>query len=216
MFGQNPKLPPVKSDGEHLDVHSIFYTLQGEGPRAGQPAVFVRLSGCNLACDFCDTDFDAAKKYSIAELLEKIEQEKQFAELIVITGGEPLRQEIAKFCNALIAKNFTVQIETNGTLYQNLPTQVEWVCSPKASASGYGALRQDVVSRVTAFKFLLSKTHPLYLDVPKNNFTAPIYVQPMDEKSAEKNQANLVYATKMAMKRGYRLSLQLHKYIGIP
>ncbi|CAN0594227.1 unnamed protein product, partial [Ectocarpus sp. 12 AP-2014] len=58
MFGDNPIRPPEKGDGLHLMVKQIFKTLQGEGPHVGTPSIFVRLGGCNLACDFCDTEFE--------------------------------------------------------------------------------------------------------------------------------------------------------------
>ncbi len=58
MLGKNPILKPVFSSGETLDVTEIFSTIQGEGPLAGEPAVFIRLSGCKLACAFCDTNFE--------------------------------------------------------------------------------------------------------------------------------------------------------------
>lgn len=139
MFGNNKILPPTTHDGDFLDVQEIFATLQGEGNFVGQPAVFVRLGGCNLACKFCDTDFDNFEKISLTNILQKIhnlalnQNNKRVRNLVVITGGEPLRQPIEKFCQKLINDNFLVQIETNGTLFRNLPKEVKIICSPKFS-----------------------------------------------------------------------------------
>ncbi|MBX9726502.1 MAG: 7-carboxy-7-deazaguanine synthase QueE, partial [Rickettsiales bacterium] len=122
MFGKNPKRAPEMTDGTTLHVVEIFPTLQGEGPCVGQPAVFVRLGGCNLACDFCDTEFENFSAIPLQSMLENIHAHTtEGRDLVVITGGEPMRQNIAPLCEALIAAGFRVQIETNGTLWRELP-----------------------------------------------------------------------------------------------
>lgn len=73
MFGRNPKLPQEFTDGKVLKVHSIFYTIQGEGPYSGRTAVFIRLSGCNLACSFCDTEFDLYESLELEQILDKVQ-----------------------------------------------------------------------------------------------------------------------------------------------
>jgi 7-carboxy-7-deazaguanine synthase len=212
MKGSNPIRPPVMDDGAQLAVQEIFATLQGEGPYAGWPALFVRLGGCNLACDFCDTDFEDFAQISVADIAAKAKGHK----LVVITGGEPLRQNIAPLCEVLIAAGAKVQIETNGTLYRELPKAVEIICSPKNTNGSYHPIRADLVSRINAFKFLISASHPGYVDVPEvGQGDIPVYVQPMDEYDTEKNAANRARATKLALEHGYRLSLQLHKIVGI-
>ena len=85
MFGNNPKLPFEKGDGIYLKVHSIFETIQGEGPYSGYQAIFIRLSGCNLACEFCDTEFDEYSILEIHDILKKIKSFEQTNPLIVIT-----------------------------------------------------------------------------------------------------------------------------------
>src|SRR5580658_3582582 len=84
------------TDGQSLWVQEVFYTLQGEGPFSGVPAVFVRLAGCNLACFWCDTDFESSTwRPTFDELLANIEEKRPaICNLIVITGGEPFRQNI--------------------------------------------------------------------------------------------------------------------------
>ncbi len=212
MKGNNPIRPPVMDDGAQLAVQEIFATLQGEGPYAGWSALFVRLGGCNLACDFCDTDFEDFAQMPVADIVAKAKGHT----LVVITGGEPLRQNIAPLCEALIAAGVQIQIETNGTLYRELPKAVEIICSPKNTNGKYHPIRADLIARINAFKFLISTSNAAYADVPDvGQGHIPVYVQPMDEADAGKNAANRARATQLALERGYRLSLQLHKIVGI-
>lgn len=223
MFGKNPIRAPLAHDGSALEVQSIFPTLQGEGPYAGVPSVFVRLGGCNLACSFCDTEFESYEQKRLGDIISTV---KQLAEdeglrvrhLVVITGGEPFRQNIAPLCEALLAEKFKVQIETNGTLYRELPKDVDIICSPKNTGAGYFPVREDLLARVNAFKFIIAKGNPHYdhvADVGQNRFATPVYVQPMDEYQEGKNADNLSLALALATKHGYLLSLQLHKLLGI-
>lgn len=221
MFGKNPKRGPETGDGSALNVVEIFPTLQGEGPFVGQPAVFVRLGGCNLACDFCDTEFEKFEEIKTPILIEKIMQEAaSLRDLVVITGGEPLRQNIAPLCEALLSRGLRVQIETNGTLWRPLPEAVNIVCSPKMTDGKYHVLRPDLLERVDALKFIVSATHPEYREVGEVGQSStpraiPIYVQPMDEYDPTKNAANTAHALALAQTHGYRLSLQTHKLLGI-
>ena len=219
MFGTNPIRPPEKGDGTTLKVVEIFPTLQGEGPFVGHPSVFIRLGGCNLACHFCDTEFEAFHDMRLEDVLIKITQEAAgMRDLVVITGGEPLRQEIAPLCAALLDLGFRVQIETNGTLWRPLPEDVHIICSPKVTHGSYHPIRPDLLARVDAFKFIISASHPDYLDVAdvgQGTYRTPVYVQPMDEGDPAQNAANQARALMLANNRGYRLSLQTHKMLGI-
>lgn len=220
MFGKNPKRTIEKHSGNFLHIKNIFRTIQAEGPYTGSPSIFIRLGGCNLTCEFCDTDFEDYYKMPIIEIISTVENLclNYHIKLIVITGGEPLRQPIAKLCELLISKNFTVQIETNGTLYRDLHKDVKIVCSPKNNNSGYKSIRPDLLSRVTAFKFLISKTNQNYNYIPnlgQEKYNIPVYLQPMDEYNKNKNKINTDYAIELAMKNNYILSLQIHKFIGI-
>lgn len=218
MKGKNPLRKPVQDDGRTLAVKAIFPTLQGEGPYAGYPSVFVRLGGCNLACDFCDTDFENFQDMPIAAILAEIERlDEDRQRLVVITGGEPLRQNIVPLCEHILATSRRIQIETNGTIYRALPKEVAVICSPKMTNGEYHAIRPDLLPSINAFKFILSATRPDYYQVPElGNGKQAIYVQPMDEGDHLKNAANLSYATKLAYEYGYMLSVQLHKIWGIP
>ena len=132
-------------------IKEIFYTLQGEGLRAGRPAVFCRFAGCNLwsgreadrsqaVCQFCDTDFVGTNgtlggKYLTAQTLaERIASQwpaGQAHRYVVLTGGEPLLQVDDALINALHNQDFEVAVETNGTIVA--PAGIDWICvSPKA------------------------------------------------------------------------------------
>jgi organic radical activating enzyme len=221
MFGNNPIRPPAKGAGDILDVQRIFPTMQGEGPFAGIAAVFVRLGGCNLACSFCDTEFETFSPMSIEAIVARVNAlaTDNRATLVVITGGEPLRQPIVPLCEQLLAIGYTVQVETNGTLYRPLPDAVHIICSPKNPAgNGYAPLRDDVMRRANAIKFVVSAHVTGYntvADVGQNHYGTPVYVQPMDEQDTTKNATNLRHASQLAAQYGYKLSLQSHKIIGI-
>jgi len=217
MFGKNPKRPPEKGDGTMLQVVEIFPTLQGEGPFVGRPAVFVRLGGCNLACDFCDTEFEAFESRALDSIVQEIAAHGK--KLVVITGGEPFRQEIGPLCTALMKAGLHVQIETNGTLWRALPDAVNIVCSPKMTNDRYYPVHPQLLPRVSAFKFIVSAHRADYVDVGEVGQTGtsiPVYVQPMDEYDDIKNRANMAHAATLAQTHGYYLSLQTHKILGIP
>lgn len=226
MFGKNPIRKPEKGMGEVLQVQHIFPTIQGEGPFAGAPSVFVRLGGCNLQCRFCDTEFENFRPMGLEEIWQEIERLKQEnaqtyphpTKLVVVTGGEPFRQNIAPLCDMLVERGMEVQIETNGTLYRPVHKRVNIVCSPKAVNGRYAPLREDILARANALKFILSESDAEYDHVPdvgQGRFHTPVYVQAMDEYDAAKNARNKRYAVEIAAKEGYKLSIQTHKMLGV-
>ncbi|MCE3232075.1 MAG: Organic radical activating enzyme [Rickettsiaceae bacterium] len=220
MFGNNPIRPPEKGDGSILQVQNIFATFQGEGPYTGWPAVFIRLGGCNLACSFCDTEFESFEAMSVDKIISKINELsfKSKEKLIVITGGEPFRQPIELLCDELIKNNYKIQIETNGTLFRSLNEEVDIICSPKNTGTGYHMIREDLLKRVNAFKFIISAHNDLYKNVGnvgQKQYNTPVYVQPMDERDEEKNRKNTDLVIKLATENGYRISLQTHKILGV-
>jgi len=223
MFGKNRILKPKKGDGSKLDIQEIFSTFQGECLFTGYNSIFIRLGGCNLACSFCDTEFDNFKEMELSEIfaeidnLTKINGEKQ-PELAVITGGEPFRQAIRKLCEELLKKGFLVQIETNGTLFQDLPNEVKIICSPKNVDGKYHPIRPDLLEKISAFKFLISAKDSKYSTVPEvgqSQFNIPVYLQPIDEYNQELNQKNHEKTLELAKQSGARVSLQTHKIWGI-
>ncbi len=224
MFGNNKILAPEIHDGDYLYVQEIFPTIQGEGNFVGYPAVFVRLNGCNLQCDFCDTEFEDFKKISLENILSEINKFSQNSKnnrvinMVVITGGEPFRQPIEKLCQKLIAENFLVQIETNGTIFRDVSKEVKIICSPKVSNGKYYPIRDDLLQRIMSFKFLISAQNPYYsgvAEVGQSKYNIPVYVQPIDEYNEQKNQKNIELAMKICQENGYILSYQLHKILKI-
>ncbi len=270
MFGTNTQLPIEKGDGSFLKVTSIFATFQGEGPYVGHPCVFIRLSGCNLACSFCDTEFDEYNHFSIEEIINKIielwrefscrnedslknlykdnhdeekkmnqmkeldckgntdnfyidiirdNNKKNIPSLIVITGGEPMRQNINKLCEVLFALGvLTVQVETNGTIWRPTLEKIQFVCSPKIVHGKYYPIRDEILKQTIAIKFLVSLYQVGYSDiyqVGQDNYKIPVYIQPIDHYDQEKNTANIKLAMSLAAHYNCRISIQMHKVIGI-
>jgi 7-carboxy-7-deazaguanine synthase (Cx14CxxC type) len=206
-------------------VKEIFYTLQGEGARAGRASVFCRFTGCNLwtgreadrasaVCRFCDTDFvgtdglGGGRFETAAALADDIAghwpantRERRY---VVCTGGEPLLQLDKPLIDALHARGFEIAIETNGTL--PTPDGIDWICaSPKAGAD-----------------FVLRAGNELKLVFPQDGIDpaafegldfAHFFLQPMDSPDRERNTADAcAYCLDHPV---WRLSLQTHKYLGI-
>lgn len=206
-------------------VKEIFLTLQGEGGQAGQPAVFCRFAGCNLwsgreedradaVCTFCDTDFvgmdgeGGGRFRSAGDLAAAVEAAWTGGpdhRLVVCTGGEPLLQVDAPLIEALHARGFRIALETNGTLAA--PEGIDWICvSPKADAP---------VVQTGGQELKLVFPQP---GVDPARFEAMDFerflLQPMDGPArVENTQAAIAYC--LAHPR-WRLSVQTHKYLGIP
>lgn len=109
-------------------INEIFYSLQGEGYFTGTAAVFLRFSGCNLKCDFCDTEHGDYTEMNASQLLAAVS--KHPSRHLIITGGEPSLQLDCNLVDLLHDAGFFIQVETNGT--HELPEEVDWVtCSPK-------------------------------------------------------------------------------------
>ncbi len=107
-------------------IKEIFESIQGEGPYIGVNQLFIRFSKCNLACNYCDTDFSSnLKEYSLDELINEVNNHKNIHS-ISLTGGEPLTE--SKFLNEFLKKvNKKIYLETNGTLYKNLEEIIDYV-----------------------------------------------------------------------------------------
>jgi organic radical activating enzyme len=111
-------------------IAETFYSLKGEGAWTGVPMFFIRLAGCNLKCDFCDTDYHQYGELSADDLIALAL--KHPAKKVVITGGEPTIYDLKPLVTALKAQDFKVHLETNGT--NPLPTYFDWVAvSPKTT-----------------------------------------------------------------------------------
>ena len=216
-----------------LEVHSIFKSIQGEGPRAGIPSVFVRLAGCVLMCPGCDTDYTSVRRsMSVQEIhssiMRTIRETNGIIRSVVITGGEPFRQNISVLASHLRQWRdwpFFVEVETNGVVSpdSSFPWHddgVSVVCSPKTPTI-HADFRQHE-GRVD-WKYVLRAGEVDVDGLPKSALLGKrparpsrggeIFVQPMDEADEEKNRENVGAAVDSCMRHGYRLSLQLHKIL---
>lgn len=190
-----------------LQLAEIFYSIQGEGSWAGTPAVFVRLAGCNLACDFCDTDYSTKFFASVADVVATVRDAAPDCPMVVLTGGEPLAQADAPaLIDALRRDGRRVHVESNGTIFTELPEDV-WLCvSPKERVDPRMAARADEAKLIVDRR--VPEEHlPLFTEKPT------ILLQPEGNKPANVAAA-LEYAK--AHPRRFRLSLQTHKFIGVP
>ena len=117
-------------------IREIFYSLQGEGCNTGLPVVFVRFSGCNLRCPWCDTDFSTYTEYTAEQIVNSAIQLNAKARYVILTGGEPSLQVDDELINALHNAGYKIAIETNGT--RPLPEKIDWItCSPKEGSKLY-------------------------------------------------------------------------------
>ena len=186
MFGTNELVGKKffkEAPADSLLVTSMFFTLQGEGPYAGQPALFIRLAKCNLTCSFCDTFFDDGDWMTFQEIETKAyeticnfwgEKGKAAPEwavsgvnnypgvVLVMTGGEPLLQgNISGFMQQQLKHYRAVQVESNGIPDTVVPEGVTLVCSPKCAekngvATKYFAPSKTILDRADCLKFVMS------------------------------------------------------------
>jgi len=188
-----------------LQLAEIFYSIQGEGTYSGTPAVFVRLAGCNLACDFCDTDYSLKFIASVNDVVRMVREAGGDCPMVILTGGEPLAQsETPALIEALRADGRRVHIESNGTIATELPADV-WLCvSPKQRVDPAMAARANEV------KLIVDERVPTeWLAL----FSQPtILLQPEGNKA--KNIGIALEYAKMHPQR-FRISLQTHKMIGV-
>lgn len=195
-----------------MKVNEIFYSLQGEGRFVGSPAVFIRLSGCNLNCDFCDTKHQQGVHMTEDDIVKRVCEYP--AEHIVITGGEPVLQLTTSLVRKLHKVGKFIQIETNGTrpLNDDLLTELDWItCSPK-----YGNVPN--IQRIDELKVVydLQTIHFLKkmesIDVP----TGEYYLQPCDRGITSINEIITSSCIKYILDNPkWKLSIQTHKMLGM-
>lgn len=182
-----------------MKVNEIFYSLQGEGHFTGCPAIFVRLSGCNRACTFCDTDFKSFLEMTEEEIVNEVSAFP--AEIVVITGGEPSLQLTASLVALLHRAGKRVHVETNGSL--PLPENLDWVtCSPKTPPYG--------IKHIDELKLLFTPgvdPEAIAAALPKAQIHS---LQPL---AGEDPTPTIKY---ILSHPAWRLSLQTHKLLSIP
>ena len=228
---QPPEKPVMQEDGS-LEVHSVFLTVQGEGPFTGCASIFIRLAGCNLECASCDTDYTSRRELLTPRQIMahvKLLCPERIPVLFVLTGGEPFRQNIGPLIEFLLMRSLQVQIETNGTLW---PKSLDYhddlfiVCSPKTPN-----IHPNIARNATVFKYVLDAEHVDPNDgLPTESVGSryrpyrpwasrvvipEIYVQTLAEQDRLKNKRNLEACIEACLKYDYRLSCQLHKIIGV-
>lgn len=217
-------------------INEFFETIQGEGSYTGQPSIFIRLQGCPVGCSWCDTkhtwDINLEDQVDTEVILNKTSETTQWSSLsaedifdlvidnkfqakhIVITGGEPCMVDLTPLCNLFEQKGYSTQIETSGT-FEIVTTAKCWVTvSPKINMRGGYKILASAMSRANEIK------HPIATEQHINDLKellelhqidkTPIYLQPISQK---KRATELAITTCIA--NNWRLSVQVHKYIGI-
>lgn len=195
-------------------INEIFLSVQGEGCRAGVPSIFVRFSGCNLKCGFCDTGHDEGVMMSDEEIIREIKKYK--ASQIVLTGGEPALFIDEQFISSLKRETgLPIAIETNGT--RLLPDGLDWITvSPKLGMSEVG----DATLRVKHADELkvVDVGQPLepYFNLPCIDSDTVMLLQPcyMEDEAQRKENTRRTIGRVLDDPR-WRLSLQTHRYLGV-
>jgi 7-carboxy-7-deazaguanine synthase len=207
---QSPDAPkqehPIWRDsGDIIQINEIFYSIEGEGLRVGQPTTFVRLSKCNLRCFFCDTEFDSYMEMTVDEVVSDVSRYN--AQWICLTGGEPLGQNILPLCQKLRNAGYRLHIETNGTIDPRpaLTELIEhWTVSPKRRYITEG------LTRITELKYVVGKgfrEEHVAVDRAKH-----IYLQP-ESSEPRYTQKALEILTRHP---DWKLSCRIHKILDLP
>ncbi|WDE01924.1 7-carboxy-7-deazaguanine synthase QueE [Thalassomonas actiniarum] len=217
-------------------INELFETIQGEGSFTGQPSIFIRLQGCPVGCSWCDTkhtweidpqlqvasdvmlgktqESDYWSELSIEQILETITTEGYQAKHIVLTGGEPCMVDLKPLCEALEQAGFSCQVETSGTFEIRVSDNCWVTVSPKVNMRGGYEILTSAMSRANEIK------HPVATEQHVDELkallaehqitTTPVYLQPISQKPRATE-----LAIKTCIENNWRLSVQVHKYLGI-
>jgi organic radical activating enzyme len=190
-----------------LRVNEIFYSIQGEGARAGEPSIFIRLTGCDLKCTFCDTEFASGKDMNLVALRNHIAEWP--CRWIVWTGGEPMLQLTEEVIAFFHEAGYKQAVESNGN--HPIPRSLDWiVVSPKVAEH---VVKRHNPKGVDELRYV---RHAGHMDVPhpaisaKHYFLSPIF------DGFTPNAANVKHCMELALANPqWKISLQLHKIIGV-
>jgi organic radical activating enzyme len=196
-----------------LPVMEHFYTLQGEGYHQGKAAYFIRLGGCDVGCVWCDVkdSWDAEKhpKYSVKQLIGEVKKTK--AEIVVITGGEPLMHNLDELTEKILTAGLKTHIETSGA--HPLSGLWDWIClSPKK----FKAPLPEILPKANELKVVVFNKSDFDWAEKYATLVSPfckIYLQPEWDKAAEITPLLIDY---IKANPKWDLSLQIHKYINVP
>jgi organic radical activating enzyme len=236
--GNNPIRHKGGFDIGGYQVADMFDTVQGEGPFSGRRALFIRLTGCNLACTFCDTVWNDASDPVVTadEILSTAMELACHHDLVVLTGGEPLLQPVAPLIEKLLETFEIVQVETNGTTWWPEMTKLMEVVSPFVQivvSPKTPKVHPEVERWATAWKYPLRSGHvhpddglPLIntqrKDGPAAALARPpaskahrVFVTPVDEGEDGSSKPNLWQVNAAAQRHGYTAQVQLHKILGV-
>lgn len=199
------RLPVWSDSGRVLQVNDIFYSIEGEGLRVGEPTTFVRLARCNLRCPFCDTEFDRFTPMDIEDIAAEVAHHP--AEWVCLTGGEPLGQNLAVLVGRLKEAGYKLHIETNGTIAPD-PVLFEridhWTVSPKCYPVVAG------FARITELKYVVGRA--FREERVEEQLADYVYLQP------ESSEPRYVQKALEILTRHprWRLSTRIHKTLGLP
>jgi 7-carboxy-7-deazaguanine synthase len=217
-------------------INELFETIQGEGAFTGQPSIFIRLQGCPVACSWCDTKHTWAinledevtsnamltkeaesqtwSALTVKDILAMITAEGYQAKHIVITGGEPAMVDLLPLCQALETNGFSCQLETSGT-FEIQVTDKCWVTvSPKVNMKGGYKILNSAMLRANEIKHPVATEQHIddlkALLAEHNIVNTQVYLQPISQK-----ERATALAIKSCIENNWRLSVQVHKYLGI-
>ncbi|WP_068546614.1 7-carboxy-7-deazaguanine synthase QueE [Thalassotalea crassostreae] len=217
-------------------INEIFETLQGEGTFTGQPSIFIRMQGCPVGCSWCDTKHTwdilpiqesdkeniLAKKteddrwgnFTIEQLMSVFLAKGYQAKHVVITGGEPCMYDLSPLCSELENNGYSCQVETSGTFEVKVTDNCWVTVSPKINMKGGFKVLKSAVLRANEIKFPVATEQ--HIDDLKRLLgehdivNKQVYIQPISQK-----ERATALAIKSCIANNWRLSVQVHKYIGI-
>tara|TARA_R100000742_G_C4260350_1_gene78169 strand:- start:305 stop:913 length:609 start_codon:yes stop_codon:yes gene_type:complete len=200
----------------NFKIHETFQkVVQGEGFHSGRPCDFIRLYGCGVGCHYCDTGYSRYNKKKISftiknekELLKELK-----SKFVVISGGEPfINKNLPDLCNYLLDNDIEVSIETSGAFYLDIDKRVWITLSPKHHISKY-PVKKEFYDRANELKIVIENGREVdfYKDLIKK-FNGLKYLQPENDCYDRSLEITLQLLQKM---QDFKLSLQLHKFIGV-
>lgn len=193
-----------------MKVNEIFYSIQGEGAHTGTPCVFIRLSGCNLKCPFCDTDFKDYKEMDEYEIVDAVCELSTECEFVVITGGEPTICDTTLLIDLLHKNGYWVAMESNGT--RKPPFNVNWLTiSPKEPFVGNAG--KVIVKKCNELKLVFNgKNEPQDYGIKAQHY----YLQPCDTGDVELNKKIVEQCVKYIKENPkWKISLQTQKILSV-